>query len=146
MSVYKRGGVWWYKFKFAGQLIRESTKSTNRNIATAAERTRHAELENGFNRVGKRTRPQLFTVAAAQWLKSKTTLSPRSVKIEQLNLKHLEPVFGNLLLTDITADGIADYQTARKSEGAAPKTINLEFGTLRPSFAKAACGRTSSQM
>src|ERR1017187_2618465 len=89
MSVYKRGGVWWYKFKFAGQLIRESTKSTNRNIAPAAERTRHAELENGFNRVGKRTRPQLFTVAAAQWLKSKTTLSPRSVKIEQLNLKHL---------------------------------------------------------
>src|SRR5450759_701059 len=132
MSTFKRGGVWWYKFKFAGQLIRESTKSSNRNIATAAERTRHAELENGFNRVGKRTRPQLFTVAAAQWLKCKTaTLSPRSVKIEQLNLKHLEPVFGNLLLTDITADGIADYQTARKAEGAAPKTINLEFGTLR---------------
>ena len=40
-------------------------------------------------------------------------------------------MFGNLLLTDITADGIADYQTARKAEGAAPKTINLEFGTLR---------------
>jgi hypothetical protein len=52
MSTFKRGGVWWYKFKFAGQLIRESTKSSNRNIATAAERTRHAELENGFNRVG----------------------------------------------------------------------------------------------
>ena len=132
MSTFKRGGVWWYKFKFAGQLIRESTKSSNRNIATAAERTRHTELENGFNCVGKRTRPQLFTVAAAQWLKCKTaTLSPRSVKIEQLNLKHLEPVFGDLLLTDIAADGIADYQTERKAEGAAPKTINLEFGTLR---------------
>lgn len=132
MSVYKRGGVWWYKFKFAGQLIRDSTKSSNKNIAITAERTRRAELASGFNRISKPRRALLFTVAAEQWLKSKTaTLSPRSVTIERLNLKHLYPVFGDLLLTDITDDDIAAYQTARKGEGAANKTINLEFGTLR---------------
>jgi hypothetical protein len=27
MSLYKRGDVWWYKFWFSGQLIRESSKS-----------------------------------------------------------------------------------------------------------------------
>ena len=26
MSVYKRGDVWWYKFRFAGQMIRESVQ------------------------------------------------------------------------------------------------------------------------
>jgi integrase len=132
VTLYKRGRVWWYKFKFAGQVIRESTKSTNKNIAIAAERTRRDELASGFNRISKPRRAQLFTVAAEQWLKSKTaTLSPRSVTIERLNLKHLNPVFGDLLLTDITADDIAEYQTTRKGEGAANKTINLEFGTLR---------------
>src|ERR1017187_5986456 len=101
MSLYKRGGIWWYKFKFSGQLIRESTKSGNKNIAIAAERTRRGELANGFNRIVKPRRAQLFTVAAEQWLKSKTaTLSPRSVTIERMNLKHLNPVFGDLLLTD----------------------------------------------
>ena len=52
--------------------------------------------------------------------------------IERANLKHLNPVFGKTLLCDITADDIARYQAERlKKAGAAPKTVNLEVGTLR---------------
>jgi len=32
MSIYKRGRFWHYKFKFAGQVIRESTKSTSHTV------------------------------------------------------------------------------------------------------------------
>jgi hypothetical protein len=28
MALFKRGEMWWYKFYFAGQLIRESAKSS----------------------------------------------------------------------------------------------------------------------
>jgi len=45
MSVYKRGDVWWYKFRFAGQVIRESSKSKSRTVARAAELARRRELE-----------------------------------------------------------------------------------------------------
>ncbi len=38
MSVYKRGGVWWYKFRFAGQVVRESSKSESKPVAKDAER------------------------------------------------------------------------------------------------------------
>jgi hypothetical protein len=38
MSLYKRGHVWWYKFKFQGQLIRESTHSGRADIARDAEK------------------------------------------------------------------------------------------------------------
>jgi integrase len=132
VSLYKRGGIWWFKFKFLGQLFRESTKSRNKNIAIAAERMRRDDLAHGFNRIAKPSRVLMFSVAAEQWLESKiAALSPRSVTIERLNLKHLNPVLGNMLLSDINANHIGAYQLARRKEKAAPKTINLEMGTLR---------------
>lgn len=32
MVLFKRGGVWWYKFYFARQSIRESSKSTSKTV------------------------------------------------------------------------------------------------------------------
>jgi hypothetical protein len=49
MAPFKRGGVWWYKFYFAGQEIRESSKSTSKIVAKAAEQQRRRELEAGFH-------------------------------------------------------------------------------------------------
>lgn len=132
MSVYRRGDVWWYKFRFAGQTIRESSKSDSKTIAKDAERSRHRELEGSFNHISKPRTAQLFSAAADSWLKAKIAhLSSRSVIIERANLKHINPSFGKMLLCDISADDISHYQASRLEEGAAPKTINLEVGTLR---------------
>lgn len=132
MSVYKRGGVWWYRFKFLGQTIRESTKSESRTVARDAERSRRRQLEQGFNRIERRPAAQLFSVAAENWLQAKKAhLSLRSVAIERANLKHLNPSFGKMLICDICGDDVAHYQSSRQQEGAAPKTVNLEVGTLR---------------
>jgi integrase len=46
MSIYKRGGVYWYKFMFDGQLIRATTKQSNDKVARqmeGAERSRLAK-------------------------------------------------------------------------------------------------------
>ncbi len=132
MGVYKRGRVWWYKFRFAGQMVRESSKSSSKTIAKEAERVRRRELEEGFNGVHRAARAQLFSTAADRWLQMKRAhLAPRSVTIELVNLKHLKPVFGSMLLSDVNAEDIARYQSGRLSEEASPKTINLEIGTLR---------------
>jgi hypothetical protein len=40
MAVYKRGDVWWYKFTFSGELIRESTKQGNKRVAEQIEAAR----------------------------------------------------------------------------------------------------------
>jgi len=40
-------------------------------------------------------------------------------------------MFGHRLLTEITPEGLSAYQRTRLTEGAAPKTINLEIGTMR---------------
>jgi integrase len=74
----------------------------------------------------------LFSVAAENWIQSKKAhLAPRSVAIEKANLKHLNPFFGKMLICDICADDVTRYQSLRQQESAAPKTINLEIGTLR---------------
>jgi integrase len=53
------------------------------------------------------------------------------VIIERANLKHVTPYFGKMLLCDIGSDDIASYQAERVERGAAPKTVNLEVGTMR---------------
>jgi len=79
-----------------------------------------------------RPTPQLFSVAAGDWLSLKEgTLAPKSYGVEQSCLKHLKPAFGQRLLSDIDAAGITRYVGQRRKEGAADKTIKLELGTLR---------------
>ena len=64
--------------------------------------------------------------------------------IERANLKHINPYFGKMLLCDVAADDIAHYQALRLEQGAAPKTVNLEVGTLRAICARIAFGQQSS--
>jgi hypothetical protein len=74
----------------------------------------------------------LFNVAADDWLAvKKPTLADRSYQIEEANLKHLRPVFGRQLITDIAGADISQYQQGRLEAKASPKTVNLEVGTIR---------------
>src|SRR3984893_13058413 len=72
VSVYKRGEIWWYKFRFAGQTIRESSKSMSKTVAKDAERVRRRELEESWNQIKRRKLPPLFSVAANEWVKTRT--------------------------------------------------------------------------
>jgi integrase len=93
---------------------------------------RRRQLEQGFNRIEKYRAAQLFSVAVEDWLSAKKAhLAARSVAIERANLKHLNPVFGKMLLCDIRSDDGSCHQAERLEAGASPKTINLEIGTLR---------------
>ena len=51
--------------------------------------------------------------------------------IEKANLVHLKKSFGRNFTSDIDASDISLYQKRRLAAGASPRTINLEFGTLR---------------
>jgi len=33
MGLYKRGDIYWYRFVWKGELIRESTRQTNKRVA-----------------------------------------------------------------------------------------------------------------
>ena len=135
MSVYKPSKqckTWWYEFQFEGQRVRENTKSRSKKIAKEAQKARRRQLEESYNGIKRRGRAKLFSVAADEWLTLKAlTLAPSSQRIERDNLKHVRPHFEKRLVTDIEAGDVSNYQQARLAEGASPKTVNLEVGTMR---------------
>ncbi|MBK5291327.1 MAG: hypothetical protein JJE04_06605 [Acidobacteriia bacterium] len=47
MAVYKRGRVWWYKFTWNGESIRESTKQSNKRNAEQMEAAHKTSLAKG---------------------------------------------------------------------------------------------------
>jgi len=48
MSIYKRGNIYWYKFMWNGELIRESTKQGNDRKARNIESAHRTALANGL--------------------------------------------------------------------------------------------------
>jgi integrase len=131
VSVYKRGDVWWYKFRFAGQVIRESSKSESKTVAKDAERVRRRELEESWNQIKRRKLPPLFCLAAADWLKTRTSIAPSTERSYKLAISQLTRDFGKQLLCDLSGEDLAAYQTRRKREGVSNRTVNLEMGVLR---------------
>jgi len=131
MSLYKRGDVWWYKFRFAGQMIRESSKSESKAVARDAERVRRRELEESWNQIKRRKLPPIFSVAAADWLKTRTWIAPSTERSYKLAISHLSAAFGKQLLCDLSGTDVSEYQKARQRAGVSGRTANLEVGVLR---------------
>ena len=130
--LYRRGGKWWFKFRFAGRLFREAAKSSSKALARDAERKRRLQLEQGYHGLKKRQAPQTLKTAAAAWLEMKQpTVAAKTHRIEKTHLTHILPVLGDKFISDIEPDDISRYQQHRLREKAAPKTINLEVGTIR---------------
>ena len=103
--LYRRGEAWWYKFKFAGRVFRESAKTNSKDLARRVELKRRRDLEEGYHGLRKRHAPQIVKQASEEWLEFKRpTLAPKSYLIEKTNLGHLLPVLGQKLLTDIRPD------------------------------------------
>jgi integrase len=131
MALYKRGGVWWFRFKFAGQSIRESAKTSSKTLAVEAERARRRQMEASYNGVQKRVSPMLFSAATRNWMDTHPDWRPNTRALQRFALQHINPVFERVLISDITADDIARYQMARKSAGASARSINIEVGVIR---------------
>jgi integrase len=130
MSVFKRGGVYWYEFQFMGQRVRDSAHTRNKDLACSIERARRKAMEESAGGV-KRPKPLLFKKAGKTWLAGNAHWSKSYREINTLKLSHLAPFFGKLLITEISNEKISSFQTKRKDAGASGREINMETGVLR---------------
>src|SRR3989442_15595264 len=77
MAIYKRAKIYWYKFMWAGKLVRESTKQRNDKVARQMEAAHRTSLAKG--EVGIREKKPIPTLADfcnkrfEPWSKSTTT-------------------------------------------------------------------------
>ena len=75
MALYKRGDVWWFKFRFEGQVIASRQKLTRKQSRATRSAARRRELELGVNGLTKRERP-LFPRGGKAMARRKAALSP----------------------------------------------------------------------
>jgi integrase len=140
MAVYKRGDVWWFKFSWKGELLRESTKQGNRRIAEQIQAARKTQLAKG--EVGIRDRKPVPTLAHfaehdfLPFVRSTSAAKPRTVVFYENSVRNLrahEKVAG-LKMDAITSNVIADFVARRRDAGMQVSTINRDLATLRRMF------------
>jgi hypothetical protein len=101
-TIFPRGKIYWYKFYFAGQLIRESSKSTSKTVAKNAESQRRRELEQGFNNVQTRREIRIRQLRdVAEDYLGDYRLRFRGVTFAEYAIGHVVRHLGEKLLIDI---------------------------------------------
>jgi len=140
MAVYKRGKIWWYKFNWNGEPIRESTKQTNKRTAEQMEATHKTSLAKG--EVGLRDRklaPTLADFAEKDFLpfvRSTSAGKPRTVSFYENTAKNIIGFakLANLRMDAINADVLAEFGARRREAGMETSTINRDLATVRRMF------------
>lgn len=138
MSVYKRSksGPYWYKFRWRGRLIRESTKQHNKQAARDIRDAHRTALAKGeFGLEERPTAPTLFVFCdrIEKWAKARFEKTvPKNWAWYEYNLKILrKSSFASKKLDQITNEDVAKFVSKRFAEDRLPATINSTIRVLR---------------
>ena len=136
MSIYKRGKVYWYKFMWNGEMVRESTRQPNQNTARQMEAAHRASLAKGELGIReKKTSPTLADFISQRfgpWAETstceKTWLDYYRPGIR--TIQSYKPL-ANLHLNEITSEKAADFAGWRQSSGLQVSSVNSSLQVLR---------------
>jgi hypothetical protein len=138
MSIYKRGGVYWYKFMWQGKLVRESSKQGNDKVARQMEAAHRTALAKG--EVGIRERKPVSTLEAfladrvLPW--AEATFAASRLKTwkwyrnESRVLRAYKPL-ADSLLDGITGELASEFAAHRLRQGKQIATVNSSLRVLR---------------
>ena len=150
-TVYARTGtsVFWIRYRDTdGRIVRESTGTEDPDLADRFLRDRLNARDDGSLPLLLEGKNLTLAEWAVWFLKHRSKPPFRSEKTHEMNtrcLKELGQVFGERLLTDITAELIEEYIEARLEvrrriptkfghrygDKLKPKTVHLEYAVLR---------------
>jgi integrase len=144
MAVYKRGKIWWYKFNWNGETIRESTKQSNKRVAEQVEATHKASLAKG--EVGIREKKPVPTLEKflendfLPFVRTTKAAKPNTVRFYENSVANLQAFSktAGLPLDQITAEHVAGFVAHRQSAKVQVSTVNRDLATLRRAFHLAA--------
>ena len=136
MSIYKRGGVYWYKFQWKGAMVRESTKQGNDKVGRQMEAAHRTSLAKG--EVGIRDKKPVPTLAEfckkrfEPWGESTATRKTWRdfYRVGLLAIKGYAPL-ANLTLDAVGSEKIADFASYRQAQGLQVSSVNSSLRILR---------------
>jgi integrase len=139
VSIYKRGGVYWYKFMWKGELVRQSTKQGNDKIARQMEAAHRTSLAKG--EVGIRDKKpamvlaDFITTRFEPWARSTfEKSSPKTwldfYRVGLRAILNYRPLSG-LRLEEITSERVSEFTAYRQEQGLQVSTVNSSLRVLR---------------
>jgi integrase len=141
MSVYKRGGVWWFNFVFRGEHVQASTKQNNRRVAEQMEAARKTQLAKGEVGIQDRKPAPTLKEFAPEFERAVETQcagKPRTIEFYKSRVRQLcDSALANQRLDKVDEDAIEKYRqsrartNSRRGQRLAPGSINRELATLR---------------
>jgi integrase len=147
MSLYKRGGVWWYDFQMKGVRIRESTGLPSRSSAAREEALRKAELIQNPGREGSWEPARKFEEFAlknfAAWSENQHREHLSTHERYMRSVKVLIRFFGQRTLDSISSGDVERFKivrsrqrrkNARDGRTVTPAAVNRELAVLRILF------------
>jgi integrase len=135
MAIYKRGKIYWYKFMWNGEMVRESSRQPNQNTARQMEGAHRASLAKG--EVGIRDRKEIpslknFCIERVEpWAKSTfEQTSPKTWLWYRFGIDSLKKsnTLAHLKLNEIGPEFVAAYASERRRDGLQISSVN---GCLR---------------
>lgn len=142
---YPNSRNWWYEFRFAGQRIRESTKTRSLKLAREAEHARRRQLEECYNGI-RRARALPVSEAAIKWFELKNLPRAPQTLAERTRqpLRHILSYFAKKLFCHVEArdiaSGISSDNLSRAEDSSVPSQVadtywlNRYFLQIRKSF------------
>jgi len=139
MSLFKRGGVWWYEFVFGGERIRETTRQSNKRTAEqmeAARRTQFAKAEVGIQDRAPTPTLAIFTETEfLPFVEQQKREKPNTVTFYRSMVRNLKTAtFWKQSLDKIKSSDLIPYIGKRQAAGLKTTSINRELATLRRIF------------
>lgn len=138
MAVYKQKAskFWWYKFKWNGSVVRQSTKQTNKRVAEQMEAAYKTALAKGEVGIVEKKVPPTFKDFSERFLQAvevRCAAKPRTVAFYREKLTRLlefEPL-ARTRLDKIDEALIEEYVQDRRKR-VAPGTVNRQLGDAAP--------------
>jgi integrase len=141
-SVFQKAGsphwvIQYYRFdsdKGKSVRVREYTKLSSRAQAQKLLTDRLSKIGRGEQfEIGRPvTIAELYD--ALRTFTENNGAGGRAVEGLGWRWKHLAPFFGGMRAANVTTDAVERYKRQRRTEGAAPATVNRELATLRRAF------------
>jgi len=119
--------AWWHGAD--GREHRASTRSRDRRGAQAFLRREEGKAAEG---VPAERGASLFELIERWTRHIQPYSAPRYLDTIAMYIRvHVAPFFGDIPVTDVTAEAVADYARHRLQEGVRPQTVNKELITIR---------------
>ncbi len=130
MSVYKRGGKYWYEFVHKGVRVRRPTGLTNKSAAMRMEALKRAELLSGRALLAAPHFDQFVLEDFLPWSLVQHQAHLNTHKRYRVSSKPLVQFYGGIKLDEITTASIEQFKLKRLNQ-CSPAGVNRDLAALR---------------